>query len=86
MRELMSKEQILAKANVISLEHGLKAEFLGDAQYVGVQGDERVYSYVIVLVGPFPGWEVLEQVSSRISNIVDAKVTYELARKPDTPR
>ena len=78
----MSNDELLKRANEIAAKHGLKAEFLGDAHSVGVRGDDRAYLPVIVLVGPFPGWIVLEQVSSEITNTLEiGRVTYEFARK-----
>jgi GMP synthase PP-ATPase subunit len=78
----MTDEELLAKVNTISLKHDLKAEFLSKAHTVGVRGDARSYLPTVVLVGAFPGWDVLEEISSEITNNLEiGKVTYELARK-----
>lgn len=82
MEVLMIYEELLMKVNVISLKHDLKAEFLPGAYSVGVRGDARSYLPTVVLVGPFPGWDVLEVVSSEITNSLEiGRVTYEFARK-----
>ena len=78
----MTDEEILEKANAIVASHDLMAEFLGDAHSVGVGGDNRTYTRVICLVGPFPGWDVLAQLSTEISNTLPInRVTYEMARR-----
>lgn len=78
----MSEEKILKIANEIVGPHGLRAEFLGDALSVGVGGDFRTYTRIIVLVGPHPGDEVLASLSTKISNNTNVnRVTFELARK-----
>lgn len=59
----------LTKAKSIAARHGLEAEFLGEIYRVGVQGDDKVYTRVIELIGRFPGHDQLEQISSEISNI-----------------
>ncbi|TSC90553.1 MAG: hypothetical protein G01um10142_378 [Parcubacteria group bacterium Gr01-1014_2] len=75
-------DELFKRANEIAAKHGLKAEFLGDMQSVGVRGDDRAYLPVVVLVGSFPGWDVLEKVSSEITNTLEiGRVTYEFARK-----
>lgn len=70
--------ETLAKANELASVHGLKAEFLSDdALSVGVQGDQRTYTPVINLVGPWPGDDVLRRLSTEISNTVKVnRVTY----------
>lgn len=78
----MTDNELLRRVNEIAEKYGLMAEFLHDAYVVGVRGDARSYLPTIVLVGPFPGWNVLEQVSSEITNKLEVgKVTYEFARK-----
>lgn len=78
----MSDQDLLNKVNAISLKYDLIAEFLGDTHSVGVRGDERAYLPVIVLIGKFPGWDVLEQASTEITNSLEiGRVTYEFARK-----
>lgn len=77
-------EEVLAQISRIVASHGLSAEYLPDIFSVGVQGDDRTYSRVVVLVGPFPGWDALAELSSRISNETPVnKVTFELARRAD---
>jgi GMP synthase PP-ATPase subunit len=78
----VENEEILRIANEIAGKHGLKAEFLEGIQSVGVGGDERSYTPVICLVGPFPGHEILAKISSEISNHIPVnRVTFELASK-----
>jgi len=85
-RASMSRDEILAEANRIVEPFGLTAEFLGDAHSVGVGGDARTYTPVIVLVGPFPGYDVLEKIGSRIWNELNInRVTFETARRESLP-
>ena len=78
----MSREEILLKAEEIAAREDLKVEFLEDVQSVGVGGDDRTYTPVLVLIGPFPGWDVLAKISTEITNTVHVnKVTYELASR-----
>ena len=75
----MDNDELLRGANEIAVKHNLKAEFLGDVRTVGVRGDDRSYLPTVVLTGLFPGWDVLEQVSSEITNKLDiGKVTYDI--------
>jgi hypothetical protein len=72
------RREILARANPLVAANGLQAEFL-EAQSVGVQGDNRTYTDVMVLVGPHPGNEVLAELVSKIcSSLPINRVTYEL--------
>jgi len=70
--------EILTKANELASAYGLKAEFLSDDAFsVGVQGDQRTYTPVINLIGPWPGNDVLRRLSTEISNTVKVnRVTY----------
>jgi GMP synthase PP-ATPase subunit len=81
----MSDEEALAIACEIVSKYGLKAEYLSDDpsdRTVGVQGDFRTYARPLVIIGPFPGWDVLEKISREISNQTSInKVTFEMARK-----
>lgn len=79
----MEHSEILRIANEIVAPHGLRAEFLGDPENVksvGVGGDFRTYTPVIVLVGPqHPGGEILAQVATEISNRTFVnRVTFQL--------
>ena len=79
------KAEILQQINGIVAQYGLRAEYLEGIQTVGVQGDDRSYTPTVVLVGPFPGHEVLATLSSKISNDTPVnRVTFELARR-ETP-
>jgi GMP synthase PP-ATPase subunit len=64
----MPQEKVLRRANEIVSNHNLKAEILPGVQAVGVQGDNRVYLPVMVLMGPHPGWDILGQLSTQITN------------------
>lgn len=78
-------EQILDRVKAIVAPHGLNAEFLEGILSVGVQGDDRTYTPVVVLNGPHPGWEILERLSSQISNETPVnRVTFEVATRPTT--
>ena len=74
----------LATANEIAAPAGLTAEYLGIARAVGVVGDNRALTPVINLMGLFPGYDVLAEVSTRISNTIPiVKVTYEFAAREE---
>lgn len=78
----VNDSEILAIANRISGRYGLKADFLGDTRSVGVGGDARTYTRVIVLEGLFPGHEALAEISTAISNQTGVnRVTFEIARR-----
>ena len=78
-RQTVIEEQALAVANQLATPHGLRAEFLGDAKSVGIGGDCRTYTRVMVLIGKWPGDEVLAQISTAISNRTPInRVTYQL--------
>jgi hypothetical protein len=70
--------EILVKANELASAYGLKAELLSDDAFsVGVQGDQRTYTPVITLVGPWPGNVALRRLSTEICNTVKVnRVTY----------
>ncbi len=79
----MEREIMLLRANEIANPYGLTAFFLEGIVSVGVQGDQRTLTPVIVLTGPFPGHEVLAQVSTAISNAIPVnRVTYEFPPEP----
>ncbi len=62
------RERLISDVRKIAQEHELEADYLGEIKSVGVMGDDRSYTPVIVLSGKFPGWDVLQQVSNKISN------------------
>lgn len=82
----MENSEILRIANEIVGPHGLRAEFPGDPETVksvGVGGDFRTYTPVLVLIGPHPGNEILGQVSTEISNRTPVnRVTFQLFPVP----
>ena len=76
----MGDEESLRLANTIVHPHGLSAKFLGEARSVGVGGDFRTYTRVLVLIGPHPGNEVLASLATEISNQTGInRVTFQLA-------
>jgi len=80
----MTDSEVLKVVGEIVNPHSLRAEFLGgeDVKSVGVGGDSRSYTRVIVLIGPHPGDEILASVATEISNRTGInRVTFELARK-----
>ncbi len=78
----MSETEVLEVANKIVRPHGLTAEFLGDFFSIGVGGDCRTCTRIIVLAGPNPGHEVVATLSTQISNQTGInRVSYELIRK-----
>lgn len=77
----MNDSEILDIVNGISIPHGLRASFLGDdsAMSVGVGGDNRSYTRIIVLEGSFPGHELLADISTKISNLTGVnRVTFHI--------
>lgn len=69
---------LLTRANNIATKYHLRAELL-PVHSVGVQGDERTYRPVVVLIGPFPGWDIIEKVSSELTNTLELnRVTYQI--------
>lgn len=78
----MGEGEILQVANEIASPHGLQAEIFPGIQSVGVGGDERSYTPVINFIGPRPGWEALDKISSEISGRTPVnRVTFELTRR-----
>lgn len=78
----MNESDALKISNEIVKSYGLKAEFLGDFYSVGVGGDSRTYTKVIVLTGPFPGNEILASLSTQIGNKTGInRITFETVRK-----
>lgn len=78
-----TSEEILKKANEICAPHNIKAEFLGENKTVGVQGDNRTYTFVICLIfqEEFRNWEILEKLSNQISSELPInRITLEIAR------
>lgn len=64
----METQEIVECINQIVCPHRLYAEIPPDIRSVGVGGDERTYLPIVFLVGPFPGWEILAELSSEITN------------------
>ncbi|TSC71968.1 MAG: hypothetical protein G01um101438_799 [Parcubacteria group bacterium Gr01-1014_38] len=76
----MSEEDILRSVNEIVAPYGLRAEIFGGIRRVCVRGDARAYLPVLNLIGPFPGYDVLAALSTKISNIFDiGGVTFQVA-------
>ena len=72
------KDTILVQAKKIVGGHGLEVEIIDGIFSVGVGGDVRSYTPVVNISGPFPGWEVLEKLSSEITNTLPInRVTFE---------
>ena len=80
------KAVALVTANELSQPHSLGAEFLGEAMSVGVGGDFRTYTPVLCLIGPWPGHEVLQKLSTKMSNITNInRVTVQIESPSATP-
>lgn len=78
----MSEAESLAIANEIVKHYGLTAEFLGNSYSVGVGGDFRTYTRILVLIGPNPGNEVLASLSTAIGNRAGVnRITFQLCQK-----
>lgn len=77
-------EEVLRSVQEIAEKYGLTAELLPNAFSVGVGGDQRTYTPVVCLNGPFPGFDVLEKVSTEIGNMTSInRVTFDLTALPD---
>ncbi len=82
-RREAQRAEILRVAKEIAAPHGLAAELFPGIQSVGVGGDERTYSPVVNLVGPFPGLETLDLISREISGRTPVnRVTFQITAKP----
>ena len=65
------ENEALAKLSPLASEHGLSVQILpSDIMSRGVQGDEGTYTRVILLSGKNPGWKVLEELSTKMTNLV----------------
>ena len=74
-------DDLVRQANEIVHEYGLTAEIFPDILTVGVKGDGRVYLPVLLLIGPFPGWEVINTLSTKLTNTLQiSRVVYDLSR------
>ncbi len=72
-------DNVLDQINTLVAPFNLVASYLGEVKSVGVGGDNRSYTRAIVLSGPFPGWDILEKLSSQIGNTMPInRVTYEI--------
>lgn len=77
-----TSEEILKRANEICTPHNIRAEFLGENKTVGVQGDNRTYTFVICLIlyEEFKNWEILAELSNQISSELPInRITLEMA-------
>ena len=73
------KTEMLVQINVLAFKHGLRAEFIGDIRSVGVQGDARTYTPVVVLIGQYPGDEQLDELGRKIWNSVNVnRVAFDI--------
>ena len=82
----MEKSEILDIANEIVGVHGLRASFLGnaDVRSVGVGGDNRTYTRVVVLEGLYPGDKVLADIATKICNRTAInRVTFDITPPRD---
>jgi len=75
----MADDEILRIINELVSQYDMRAEYLKGAMSVGVAGDDRTYTPVICLIGPWPGHETLADLSTKISNATPInRVTFEL--------
>jgi hypothetical protein len=75
----MLNKKTLRKVMEIITPYNLRAEMLPGIFSVGVAGDNRTYTPVINLIGPFPGHEKLAELSTRISNVTPiCRITFQL--------
>jgi GMP synthase PP-ATPase subunit len=81
----MQMSEIVRKAGEIAKPYNLKAEMLEGINSVGVVGDTRSYDPVIVLIGQFPGYEVLAKISQEITNtLAISRVTFQIGARSDS--
>jgi len=70
--------EILNRVSEMTAPHDITVEVPLGHFSVGVQGDERTYTPIVMLKGPNPGWDVIAEISSRISNSLPVnRVTFE---------
>jgi GMP synthase PP-ATPase subunit len=78
----MNKKEIVRQASDIAKKYNLLAELEIRVKSIGVQGDNRTVTPVIILSGPFPGYEKLEEVSTTITNSLPInRVIYDISPK-----
>lgn len=66
---IVNAPEVTQRINKLSMPFGLKAVIL-PLRSVGIQGDARSYKHPVALVGKFPGWDILEQLSTQMTNSV----------------
>lgn len=62
------EQDLQEQAQKIAEQYGLRAKIIPGIRSVGVLGDNRAYLPVVILSGEFPGWDVIREVSTRITN------------------
>ncbi|MBI4059706.1 hypothetical protein HY406_01440 [Candidatus Giovannonibacteria bacterium] len=62
VNELLNSEEYI--------KYNLKAAIPEGIFSTGVQGDNRTYAPVVMLFGKFPGYDILEDISTKITNAV----------------
>jgi hypothetical protein len=78
----LKNEELLEKIDKIVKHYGLRAEILAGIYSVGVGGDERSYTPVINLIGPFPGHDILEKISNEITNTFKInRITFQIGER-----
>ena len=69
----------LANINEIVSPYNLRAEIIAGIMRVGVRGDARAYLPVVNLIGPFPDYDILSDLSTQITNKFNiGGVTFQL--------
>ena len=78
---ILERDKLLEEVQKVASKYGLKAELLPEDIFsVGVQGDFRTYLPAVVLTGTFPGWDVINQISTEITNTLPVnRVTYDIS-------
>lgn len=75
----MTNEEILKRANEICNPYNVTVEIMEGISSVGVQGDGRTYTPVICLKSDFQNWDILAELSNRISSELPInRITYEI--------
>ncbi|MBS3903354.1 MAG: hypothetical protein KGZ30_03225 [Anaplasmataceae bacterium] len=79
----MEIEELRRQAKEIAQKHGMEAEVPEGVSSVGVGGDHRTYTPIVILSSStFPDHEALARASTEITNSLPVnRVTFEIARR-----
>lgn len=66
---ISNSQEVIQRINKLCVPFGLTGVIL-PIRSVGIQGDARSYKHPVALMGKFPGWDLLEQLSTQITNTI----------------